>query len=116
MTISSSIGPISGIDYGRLITGLTAIEQKPIDDITTRLDKLDKQNTALLGLSTLLTGLKVSSANFVSSAIFRSASATSANSTVATAVAGIGAPTGSYAFNVQRLASASQQVTQGFSS
>jgi flagellar hook-associated protein 2 len=114
MSVSTSIGPISGIDYGTLITGLVGLEQKPIDDITTRLTKLDQQNTALQGLATLMTGLKVSSASFVSSAVFRAATATSANPSVASATAGAGTPNGNYSFNVQRLASASQQVTQGF--
>ncbi len=116
MSVSTSIGPISGIDYGKLITGLTSIEQRPIDQITTRLDKLDQQNTALLGVSTLLTGLKVAAASFTSSAVFRAATATSANPSIINATAGIGTPNGNYSFNVQRLAAASQQVTQGFSS
>src|ERR1043165_8081284 len=100
MSVSTSIGPISGIDYGKLITGLVGLEQKPIDDITTRLKKLDDQNTALQGLATLMTGLKISSASFVSSSIFRAANATSANPNVATASAGIGTPVGNYSFNV----------------
>src|SRR5690349_14508232 len=115
MTVSASIGPISGIDYGSLITGLSSLEQQPIDQLGTRITALDKQNTALLGLSTLLTGLKLSSASFTSSAVFKSATATSANTGVLNATAGIGTATGNYSFNVQQLASASQQVSQGFS-
>jgi flagellar hook-associated protein 2 len=115
MTVTASIGPISGIDYGSLITGLSSLEQQPIDQIGKRITALDDQNTALLGLSTLLTGLKLSSANFTSSAVFKSATATTGNPGILTATAGIGTATGNYSFNVQRLASASQQVTQGFS-
>jgi flagellar hook-associated protein 2 len=115
MSASTSIGPISGIDYGSLITGLIGLDQQPIDKITTRLTKLDTQHTALLSLSSQLTSLKISSVNFTSSAIFRSATATSANPGVATATAGVGTPAGTYSFNVQRLAAASQMVTQGFS-
>ncbi len=114
MGVSTSIGPVSGIDYGKLITGLTGIEQKPIDDITTKLGKLDKQNTALLDLSTLLTGIKVAAASFASSAIFRATNATTANPSVLNATAGIGTPVGNYSFNVQQLASSTQVVTQGF--
>ena len=116
MSVSASIGPISGIDYGSLITGLTSLEQQPINQIGTRINSLDQQNNALLGVSALLTGLKVSAASFTSSAIFRAATATAADPTVINATAGIGTPVGNYNFNVQRLASASQQVTQGFSS
>jgi flagellar hook-associated protein 2 len=116
MSVSTSVGPVSGIDYGKLIDGLSSLDQKPIDQITKRLTKLDKQNTAILGLSTLLTGLKVASASFTSSAVFRAATATSANTNLITATAGMGTANGNYSFNVQRLAAASQQVTQGFSS
>ena len=116
MSVSASIGPISGIDYGSLITGLTALEQQPINQIGTRLNSLDQQNNAILGVSALLTGLKVSAASFTSSSIFRAATATAADPSVINASAGVGTPVGNYAFNVQRLASASQQVTQGFAS
>jgi flagellar hook-associated protein 2 len=112
---STSIGPISGIDYGKLITAMTSTEQSAIDTLTKQTTKLDKQNTAILGLSTLMTGLKVAAASFASSAVFRAATATSANSGIITATAGMGTPVGNYSFNVQRLAASSQQVTQGFS-
>ncbi len=116
MTVSASIGPISGINYGSLITGLTELQQEPIDDINTKLNGLQEQNNAILGLSALLTGLKVSSAKFTSPAVFQAATATSANPSVIDASAGIGTAIGNYNFNVQRLASSSQDVTQGFSS
>src|SRR5512140_1057644 len=116
MSVSTSIGPVSGIDYGKLIDGLSSIDQKPIDQITTRLTKLDQQNTAFLGLSTLMTGLKVAAASFASSGVFRAAAATSADPSIINATAGQGTAAGNYSFNVQRLASASQQVTQGFGS
>jgi flagellar hook-associated protein 2 len=114
MSASSSVGPVSGIDYGKLITGLTGPEQSAIDAIGTRAQKIDDQNNAILSLSAIMTGLKVASTSFMTSAIFRSAVATSANSNIITANAGVGTPTGNYTFNVQRLASASQMVTQGF--
>ncbi|HVS71383.1 MAG TPA: flagellar filament capping protein FliD [Phycisphaerae bacterium] len=115
MSVSASIGPISGIDYGSLINGLIALDQEPIDQLSTRLGTMDQQNNALTSLSTQMTALKISAASFSSTSIFRSATATSANPSVVTATAGVGTPTGTYSFNVQRLASASQMVTQGFS-
>ncbi|HVT82446.1 MAG TPA: flagellar cap protein FliD N-terminal domain-containing protein, partial [Phycisphaerae bacterium] len=111
---STSIGPISGIDYGKLITGLTQDQQKQIDDISKRTDKLDKQSTALTTLATLMTSLKISSAAFTSSGVFKATSASSSNTGIINPTAGIGTPVGSYNFNVQRLASASQVITQGF--
>ncbi len=114
MSVTSTIGPISGINYGNLITGLTATDQAAIDAITTQTNTLESQSSAFTDLATLMTGLKVSSASFASSAIFRAAAATVANPSILNATAGIGTSVGNYSFNVQRLASASQQVTQGF--
>jgi flagellar hook-associated protein 2 len=111
---SSSIGPISGIDYGKLITSMTSTEQSAIDSISTQTTKLEAQNEALIALSTLMTGLKVSAANFTSAGVFRAATATSADTSIINATAGNGTPVGNYNFNVQRLAASSQQVTQGF--
>src|SRR5579875_2346577 len=102
MSATSSIGPISGIDYGSLIAGLTSIDQQPIDQIATRLTTLDQQSNAFLTLSAQLTSLKLSAVNFSSSAIFRSATASTNNPAVATATAGVGTPPGTYSFNVQR--------------
>ncbi len=114
MTVSSSIGPVSGIDYGKLITALSSYQQQPIDDITKRLTTIKTQSTALTDLTTMLTNLRVSAANFISPAIFAATTASSSNTGVATASASIGAPIGSYNFTVQQLASASQSVSQGF--
>ncbi|MGN6371249.1 MAG: flagellar filament capping protein FliD [Phycisphaerae bacterium] len=114
MSATTTVGPVSGIDYAALITGLTAVDQVGITAITNRLSKLNTQDTALTTLNTLVTGLKISSASFLSSAIFRATQTNSANPGVLTATGGIGSPTGNYSFSVQRLASASQQVTQGF--
>lgn len=114
MTVSSTIGPISGINYGQLITALSSYEQQPIDDINTRLKTISSQSTALTDLTTQMTALKLSAASFTSPAIFAATSATSINPSVASATAGIGTPVGAYNFAVQRLASASQSVSPGY--
>ena len=116
MGATTTIGPVSGIDYGALITGLTAVDQVGITAVTNRITLLNNQDTALTTLNTLVTGLKISSASFLSSSIFRATATNSANPNVLTATGGVGSPTGNYSFSVQRLAAASQQVTQGFSS
>ena len=116
MSATTTVGPVSGIDYGALITGLTAVDQAGITAVTNRITILNNQDTAFTALNTLVTGLKISSASFLSSAIFRATATNSANPNVLNATGGIGSPTGNYSFSVQRLAAASQQVTQGFSS
>lgn len=114
MTVSSSIGPASGIDYGKLIEGLVGIEQRPIDKLTKQLTKVEEQSNAFLSLSALMTGLKISATSFSASAVFRSTTAASSNTGVLSATSSIGAATGAYSFTVQRLASSSQIVSQGF--
>lgn len=116
MSISSSIGPVSGINYGTLITGLMAIEQRPLDLVTKQIKKVKEQSDALIGLSAQIASLKLAATSFTSSAIFRSTTATSSNTSILSATSTIGAPVGAYSFNVQRLAAATQLATQGFSS
>ena len=48
MTVSTSIGPISGIDYGKLITGLIGIEQQPITTLQNQIQTAGQQSDALL--------------------------------------------------------------------
>ena len=116
MTISAGVGPISGINYSALITGLTGVDQVGVNAVTNRSNTLQNQDQALLSLSTLVTQLKISSASFISPAIFKATQATSANPGVINATGGVGTPAGNYNFSVQQLAAASQAVTQGFSS
>ncbi len=115
MAVSSGVGLISGVNYTALIAGLTGVDQAEINSIGSRINNLGNQDTALTSLSTLVTGLKISSANFISSSIFKATTASSANTSVINATGGAGTPTGTYNFTVQQLASASQVVTQGFS-
>ena len=90
MSASTSIGPISGIDYGKLITGLTQPDQAQIDAITTRTDTLDGQSQALNSLASLLTGLNLSAAAFTSSTVFKASTATPSNPAVLSATTGVG--------------------------
>ena len=115
MSVTASVGPISGIDYGKLLDGLTAIDQQPIDQITTRVATLTSQSNAFTSLSAQIASLKVSAAAFATSALFRASTATSSDNSVLTATAGTGTPLGSYQLTVQRLAAASQVASQGFS-
>jgi flagellar hook-associated protein 2 len=113
-TVSSGVGLVSGINYTQLIAGLTAVDQSEVNVIGGRINHLGNQDTALTSLSTLVTALKISSASFISSSIFKATTATAANTNVLSATGGVGTPPGNYNFTVQQLASASQFVTQGF--
>jgi flagellar hook-associated protein 2 len=114
MSVTASIGPISGINYGALLTGLTQLDQAPIDSANAQIATIGKETDAFNSLATDLTGLKIAGAAFSTSAIFHAATASSSNPNAISATAGIGTPVGSYSFTVQRVASSSQIVSQGF--
>jgi flagellar hook-associated protein 2 len=114
MTVSASIGPISGIDYGTLLTGLTQLDQAPIDAANAQIATLGKETTAFNSLAADLTALKVDSSGLISGTAFNSAIANSSNPSVLTATAGIGTAVGSYNFTVDRLATSSQIISQGY--
>jgi len=116
MSVSASIGPISGINYGLLLTGLTQLDQSQIDQVNTQITTLGQESNTFTSIAADLTSLKVAASAFVSTAVFHSAAASSSNSGVLNATAGTGTPVGSYAFTVQRVATSSQIVSQGFAS
>ncbi len=114
MGVSSSIGPISGINYGQLITGLTQLDQSQIDSVTSQITTLGNETTAFNSLASDLTALKLDTSGLLSGTIFNSATANSSNPNVLAATAGIGTPVGSYNFTVNRVANSSQIVSQGY--
>jgi len=114
MSASASIGPISGINYGQLITGLTALDQVPITNLQNQVATIGSENTAFVSLSAMMAQLQISAGSLTTATVFKSSTANSSNSNVATATAGPGTAVGSYQFNVERLATSSQLVTQGY--
>ncbi len=113
---STSIGPVSGIDYGTLINSLMQVEAQPITKLQNRVDTLSTKDNSFLSLSAKLTSLQLLGMNFASKGTFRKTAATTSDSTVLTATSGTGTATGSYTFTVKQLATSSQIASQGFSS
>ncbi len=114
MSVSASIGPISGIDYGTLITGLTALDSSQISQLQTQVSNVTAQQNAFTSLSAELTSLQVSATSFAGSGVFHSTTANSSNQSVLSATSGVGTAVGSYNFTVQRVATSSQLISQGF--
>lgn len=112
--ITTSIGLISGIDTGTLIEQLIAVESRPKVLAINRQAKLQAEQSAFLGLNSLLLALKSASAKFSTDRIFRAKSAASSDESVLTASATFAAQQGSYTFLVDRLVSTSQYLTSGF--
>lgn len=114
MSITSSIGLISGIDIKSLIDQLMAIEARPRQLIEQRNVVLQSQQTALQGVSAKLLALKSSAGVLTKSATFDATTATSSNEAALTVSSSSSAVPGSYPFTVSRLATAQQIITGGF--
>ncbi|MBN1845281.1 MAG: flagellar filament capping protein FliD [Sedimentisphaerales bacterium] len=115
-TISSGTGLISGLDIESLITQLMAIEQRPRDLLSDRIESLTTQQTALMGLQARIMALQVSAASFNKESIFRQKSVVSSDESVLTATADRYASTGSHRFLVKRLATQHNMVSRGYAS
>jgi len=115
-TISSGTGLISGLDHTAIIEQLMAIESQPVTRLQTRMSNIDAQKTAYLDISARLSALLSRFAVLGRVSSFKSATATSSNTNVLSAVAGLGTPTGTYQFSVRALAATHQLVSRGFSS
>jgi flagellar hook-associated protein 2 len=113
--ISSSVGLISGINSGQIIEQLLAIEARPKTLIQRRITELQRQQAGVLDLTSRLDALKVASAKFNASKIFRSAAAVSSNPDALSATASNGAPAGSYTFLVDRTVSTQQLLSRAYS-
>lgn len=112
--ISSSIGLISGLDTGALISQLLQIDSKPKLLAQRRLIQLQGQQAALLDLNAKLTALRTASTSLRTGNIFNSAAVNSSNEAVLSATAQAGATPGTYSFLVDRVVSTQQFLSRGF--
>lgn len=114
--ISTGVGLISGINSTQLIEQLLAIESQGKTSLTSRVATLQGKRTALLDVNARLLALKSASTGFRINKVFRAATATSSDESVATATASSTTPVGTYQFFVNRLASTSQMRSKGLAS
>lgn len=115
MSITSSIGLISGIDTAALIDQLIALEARPITLIENRNATLTAQQTAFQDLDSRLLAMKLSADTLANVNTFRKTSVSSSNESILTATSKSSAVPGTYDFFVSELVSTQQIVTQGFS-
>ncbi len=114
-SITSGVGLVSGINSAQLIDQLMSLEAQGKTSLSTRVASLQTKRTALLDVNARLLALKSASTSFRVNKVFRAATATSSDESVATAVADGTTPVGSYQFFVKRLASSSQLRSKGYS-
>jgi flagellar hook-associated protein 2 len=114
--ITSSIGLISGINTGQIISELVSIDAQPVTLLQSQMDKVSEQTAAFNDLSTSLQTIQNAGTSLASPLTFQNATTTSSNPNVLTATATPGASVGSYQFSVARLVTTQQLVSDGFSS
>ncbi|HVT89560.1 MAG TPA: flagellar filament capping protein FliD [Tepidisphaeraceae bacterium] len=112
--ISSSTGLISGINYGDIINQLMALEQRPVNNLQSRIDNITQQKLAFTDLTARLTALRLTGTTLKKKATFQNATASSSNENVLTATTSSGAAIGTYQFQVARLVTTQQTVSRGF--
>ena len=114
--ISSGVGLISGINSRDIIDQLMSLESRPKTTLQTRIQQTNQQKVAWSDLTARLTSLKLSITNLKKISTFQQAKATSSNENVLTASASTGAATGTFQFQVSRLVTTQQSITNGFAS
>ncbi|MBL8991191.1 MAG: hypothetical protein JNJ48_06385, partial [Phycisphaerae bacterium] len=112
--ITSGVGVFSGIDRNQIISQLLSLDARPKAIAQKRIGQLQGLSVAYLDINSRLSGLKSAAAKFANLKVFDAAKATSGNSDVLSAVATPGAAVGNYQLLVDRLASAQQLLSQGF--
>lgn len=115
-TISSGIGLMTGIDIQGLVTQLMAIEARPRDLVTARIEKLGVERAAMMQLQARVMTVQLAAANFNKENVFQQNTVTFSNEDVLTATATRFATEGSYRFTVKRLASKHHFVSRSYSS
>lgn len=115
-TITSGIGLISGINTGQLISELMSIDQQPVTQLQTRMATANAQGAAYTDLSNKLQSLQQIGQSLELPSSFSNSTANSSDQNVLTATTGIGAAVGSYQFQVARLVTAQQSISNGYAS
>lgn len=113
--ISSSVGLVSGINSKDIIDQLMALEQRPKLLLQSRKDKLAEQKTVYSEFITKLSSLESLGRTFARPSTFTAAKAASGDEDILTATTAPGAAFGSYQFQVARLVTSQQSVSNGFS-
>ncbi len=111
-------GLVSGLNTDQIVQALLAPEQQQITDLQNQQAQITQQESAYNNIQSYLTALQTSLSGLSSTtnSVFDGRTATSSNSSVATASASSGAAPGVYNFTVNSLAQAQEISSQGFDS
>lgn len=115
-TISSGVGLISGLDYSTIIDQLIAIDARPRDILSQRVNTVDAQKTAFTEISARLTALLGRLTSLSSRSAFTATTSRSSLPDVLSATTSTTTRPGTYTFRVRALATTYQAISQGFRS
>ena len=101
-------GLASGFDWRTLVNQLADVERSPQKRLRAEQGTLFNRNNAFGSIKTQLSVLKNRTDNLSSNDVLQARKATTSDSTVLSATASAGAASGTYAFNVTQLATASK--------
>ncbi len=114
--ITSSVGLISGIDTGSIISQLIAIDSQPVTILQTRIANNTAQENAFNAMLTQLQSMQSIGQALQRPLTFAATTATSSDTNVLTATTTDGSTVGSFQFQVARLVTSQQSITNGYSS
>lgn len=112
----SSLGIGSGLNLSNLLTSLMAMEQKPLNDLTTKEATVQAKISAYGSMSSSVSSLQSAVDALKSSTLYSKNTATSSDTTVFSGTANTAATAGTYNLNVVSLASAQTLTSQTFAS
>jgi flagellar hook-associated protein 2 len=98
----------SGFDWSTIVTDLVDADEAAEDPLETQQSTIDSQESDLSAIKTALTNLQADAYTLSNASFFDSRTATTSDSSLATATADAGAATGSYDFDVTQLATTSE--------
>lgn len=113
--VSSSVGLVSGLNYGALTSALLAPEQSQITALTNQDKTIKSQEAAVTGLLGNLLPLTTSAIDLGTASNFNALSVQNSDTGQLTVTSSAGATAGSYQLQALRLATAQQLISRGFS-
>ncbi len=113
MATITSTGIGSGLDVEAIITKLMAVEQRPLTALQTKEASYQSKLTAYGSLKSAMSQFQTAISGLSSASVFQAASATIADTTIASATANTSAAPGAYSLEVSKLAQAQKLVANG---
>lgn len=115
MSVTSSIGLISGIDHASIIEQLMALEARSQTLVQNQTSILQSQQIAFQSINAKLLSFKLSASALSKATTFNKTAVSSSNEDIATATAAASAVPGSYSFSVAQLVTTQQAISKGVS-